>query len=501
MTIVNGHVTVTDSQGNAADASFQFTVDGGSEEGPGEGADREITGFQAQGFTVPAGEVWEVRGLVETPKNVVVAGTLRMRAGSTLRFVGVNESAFVGGGMDPVASDVGLWVMGDGILDARGTPKAAWNRTGSDGSWLTTDEIVLAPWARGDFGSRGFSAYTGGQVPAAHPSVPATEVLNLSRDVVIEGTPGGRSHIFIRSMKPQAISHVLVRHMGPRAGGKKVTGRWALHFHHMHDGSRGTVVEGVVVRSAGSHAFVTHLSHGVTFRDCIAYDVQEDAYWWDLPSSDRPKGSPPDNFTNDTAYERCVAALVRPGDDPNGHRLCGFNLTPGTVDRSNAVRDCVAVAVQGGKNPCGFGWQEHAQGQPWVFERNIAHNNVAHGIFTWQNVDSGLLHLIDGFTGYRNGDAGLAVGAYVGNWRFRDALLVENGNSGILEHARSRSLDDRIRHERPTVIGSSVAFREGEITFADHPPVIVCGAIVQDCGAFADEGRASTTTFEFVQNC
>lgn len=43
----------------------------------------------------------------------------------------------------------------------------------------------------------------------------SAEVLNLTRDVVIEGRPGGRSHIFIRSCVPQTIRHAVVRHMEP----------------------------------------------------------------------------------------------------------------------------------------------------------------------------------------------------------------------------------------------------------------------------------------------
>lgn len=500
MTAVHGQVTVTDSQGNDSVAMFEFAVDEPASE-ESHGGVHEVSGFQAEGFTVPAGEVWEVKGLVETPKNVVVDGTLRLRPGATLRFVNVNESAFVGGGMDPMASDVGLWVMGDGALDAQGTPRAAWNRTGGDPSWLPGDELLLAPSASGDFGAGGFARYSGGSVPRAHPSVPATEVLNLSRDVAIEGTSGGRSHIFIRSMKPQTIRHVLVRHMGPRKGGEKVTGRWPLHFHHMHDGSMGTVVEGVVVRETGSHAFVAHLSHGITFRDCIAYDVQEHAYWWDPDTADTKSGEAPVNFTDHTTYERCVAALVRPGDDPSGHRLTGFNLSSGIVENSNRCIGCVAVGVQGGANPAGFTWQEKEQGAAWVFEDNVAHNNRAHGIFTWQNLGPERVHNIDRFVAYRNGVAGLSVGAYVGNWRVRDALLVENGDAGILEQARSFATTLPIRYERPTIVGSPVAFKEGEINFPDHPPVIVCGAKVENCGALVDESKHPSTTFEFRDTC
>ncbi|MEX1126049.1 MAG: hypothetical protein WEE53_10355, partial [Acidimicrobiia bacterium] len=86
-----------------------------------------VSGDQSypEGFTIPADELWvfdpEVDTTVTVSANVVVLGELVMQPASedvehALIFEGVDESAFVGGGMDPLASDVGLWVMGDGQL-------------------------------------------------------------------------------------------------------------------------------------------------------------------------------------------------------------------------------------------------------------------------------------------------------------------------------------------------------------------------------------------------
>jgi hypothetical protein len=51
---------------------------------------------------------------LESSGNVIVHGLLDARPASadvvhTLRFVGVDEAGFLGGGLEPVASDVGLW--------------------------------------------------------------------------------------------------------------------------------------------------------------------------------------------------------------------------------------------------------------------------------------------------------------------------------------------------------------------------------------------------------
>ena len=70
--------------------------------------------------------------------------------------------------------------------------------------------------------------------------------------------------------------------MGPRQGDEEVLGRYAIHFHTNYDGSRGSTVEGVVAYDSTGHAFAAHLSNGVTFRDCVAHDMVDDAFWWDL---------------------------------------------------------------------------------------------------------------------------------------------------------------------------------------------------------------------------
>src|SRR5204862_453436 len=60
--------------------------------------------------------------------NVVVSGQLVMRPSSArivhrLIFINVDESKFVGGGMDVLPTDVGLWVMDPGVVQAVGASK------------------------------------------------------------------------------------------------------------------------------------------------------------------------------------------------------------------------------------------------------------------------------------------------------------------------------------------------------------------------------------------
>jgi hypothetical protein len=360
----------------------------------------------------------EVRG------NLVVRGRLVMRpqpgVRHILRFVDVDESAFVGGGLDPLETDIGLWVMGNGRLDIKGTKKQAWNRLGDHATWRRQDDLVAAPVARGDFTPRRFRK--GSRVPRAGNR--RAEVLNLTRNARIEGTRGGRAHIFIRSNKPQSIRYAALRYLGPRQGGsgatESVLGRYGLHFHHCHNGSRGSVVEGVVVRDCGGHSFGPHMSDGIRIRSCIAYNVFEDAYWWD-----------PDDATNDLVIDRCVAASVHFDPEIHGYRMAGFLLGKG---RRLTVRDCVAFSVIGNGTSAGYVWPEAPSGL-WKFKDNLAHNNAIAGIFVWQNVREP--HKIDRFTAYRNGEAGIIHGAYLNSYHYRDLDLRDQTNA-IELHAAGR---------------------------------------------------------------
>jgi hypothetical protein len=363
---------------------------------------------------------------LEVSGNLVVRGRLEMRPAPgvqhVLRFVDVEESAFVGGGLDPLDTDVGLWVMGDGVLDLRGTRKRAWNRRGASPSWGRRDELLAAPVAPGDLEPVPFVA--GDPVPFWEGR--RAEVLNLSRNVRIEGTPGGRAHVFIRSTRPQSIGFVTLRHLGPRQPDGEYTasvlGRYGLHFHHCHEGSQGSLVEGVVVRDCGAHAFVPHMSHGITFRDCIAYDVYDEAYWWD-----------PHDRTDDVLIDRCVAGSVRFDPDLRGYRLAAFLLGLGS---RMVMRRCVAFAVHGNLTSSGYSWPEIPSGV-WTFRENVAHNNVAAGIFVWQNV--GKPHLIRRFTAYNNGVAGIIHGAYSNAYHYRDLDLI--GQETAIELSATGRLD------------------------------------------------------------
>ena len=390
-----------------------------------------VSGDQSypEGFTIPADESWvfdpEVDTTVTVSANVVVLGELVMQPASedvehALVFEGVDESAFVGGGMDPLASDVGLWVMGEGQLLIEGEEKTAWGYD-YDPAWAG-DEVVAAPNTPGNYTDF---------LPVASTPPPndlgySTELLNLTRNVRIEGTEAGYTHVFIRSTQPQTIRYAAIRYVAPKFGETDATGRYGMHIHMSGDGSRGSMIEGVVIRDAGNHAFVPHASHGITYRDTIAYNVLNEAYWWDPP----PEEEDMVNDTNDLVWDRAVAAGVDLGVPGNRFRLAGFYLGNG---QNVTLTNSVAVGVQGesGGDRSGFIWPESAQ-SVWTFENNIAHNNQANGIFVWQNNSD--RHDVGPFTAYYNDGAGVNHGAYENSYQYSDLTLLENG-LGVVSHA------------------------------------------------------------------
>lgn len=356
---------------------------------------------------------------ITTTRNFIVEGTLVMKPQSnsirhTIRFEGINESAFVGGGMEVLDSDVGLWVVGNGRLDLAGSPRAAWGyEWGSN--WQSSDEVLAAPHTLGDYTT--FSPVTGAaDIPAPNDLGYRTEVFNLTRNVIIEGTPGGRAHVLIKSAAPQTIKYAALRNLGPDPdafAADTITGRYPLHFHHNGDGARASLVEGVVVAHSGNRAFVPHASNGITFKDTIAYDIVGEAYWWD--HSRRLTG---DQSSDDIIYDHALAARVQTRNYTDG----GFDIGKG--EGALTCIDSVAVGVIGTKNTAGFHWPATQEGV-WLFERNRAHNNKALGIFVWQNTGTDG-HVINDFTAYYNGSAGINHGAYRNSFHYLDLKLFQN---------------------------------------------------------------------------
>ncbi len=386
--------------------------------------------------------------------------------GSTwfVQFVVPSESQFVGGGDVPLTSDVGWWVTGAGRVNFQGSPKTAWTRLASSAAagqaqiavqdatgWQVGDEIAVAPTEPptianfyGHYDQRTIRAVSGTTVTLSaalsydHPAVTVrpgvtytAEVLNFTRTGRIEGRAGFRTHFWIHNTsapaQPQIIRYVQFRYLGPQSGTRGVLGRYGgPHFHHNMDFSAGSLVEGVVARNFGNHAFVPHDSDGITFRNNVAHDGYESAFWYDSMLQTPGAMGP-----NNTLLESNVASRV--GYIYRGYRLTGFYIGAGS---GNTARNNVAVGINGMSGSAGFVWPEESHGI-WTFDQgNLAHNNLVDGIFVWQNDSRD--HRIINFTAYYNGASGIEHGAYVNDYLYQDITLYGNRITGFSLVARSR---------------------------------------------------------------
>jgi hypothetical protein len=411
--------------------------------------------------------------VLESRGNVIVQGMLVMEPASTtilhrLLFSGVDESRFVGGGMSPLDTDVGLWVMDNGMVHLCGTERAGWARAAGalvagtrvaqldrdPTGWAVGDELTITPTDGGGYETVHVAAVSGRTVTFDAPLSSArplfdvgrgkqfgAELLNLTRNVVISGQPGKKAHMFIHSMMEQDICHTTFQYLGPQQsapdGSHDVLGRYAVHFHHCMDGSRGSTIESCVVRDCGSHAYVPHVSNGVTFRDCVAHNTTDPAYWYD-----------PTDESADVVWDGCVASATKK-NAPFKYTNAGFVHGAGP-DGSNTARNCVAVGVEGS----GYFWDANSEAV-WVFEDDLAHHCSEAGARVWQN--DGLAHVITNFVAYRN-DVGVSHGAYGNSYHYTNCQLVGNREAAMTVSAVSAAATNGLVFDRTLFDASGTDF-------------------------------------------
>jgi len=440
-------VTTSSGAGSASD-TVNVQVLGAGEPPPDDipnppaGA-RLITGNQPNGFTVPAGQHWLINSHVTTPGSVIVFGTLWMRPGAWLEFTNVDNSKFQGGVFNP-ETDIGLWVEGNGEINFWGTPKLAWGYgVTNHPTWRPGDEIVECPMTPSEVTSAGFKRYTPGSALRTMPNGQGLPVLNLTRDVKMTGQPGHNMHYRNVSTRVPTLKWTEIAH----AGVDGVLGRYPVHYHIMGDASRGTITEGVVVKHSGKHAFVAHKSNGVTFKNCIGYDIESETYWFD------PALGSDDPMVKDLAYIDCVSAWCH---DIGSFRNTGWFLERvGIVSRESSleghglVQGCLDVGgiSKGGVDDFGGGyhWDEGASNRErpsfWEFNDNVtlAHNHW--GISTWQN--SGPTHHTIAssgkYTSINCRSGGIMHGAYTNAYNYRNCEIYNlPGGIGVRGFASSR---------------------------------------------------------------
>jgi len=417
--------------------------------------------------------------------NVVVqgaSGALVMGPRSTITLLAPVGTSYAGRGNAVIPGDVGIWVVRGGRLDLRGSPKTPWTRLAGSVTagassiqvqaavnWQAGDRISITPTAHPSAtpNSSAFADQYDERTVAAvnsttirldrplsfnHPAVTvrpgvtyAAEVLNLTRDVTIQGADEQhRAHIWIMNdtAVPHVVSYAAIRYMGPQQcfrGPCEVKGqnnlvenlgRYPLHFHMNGNYSAGSRIDGAVITEFGAHAIVYHDSNGITTTNTIAHRGYGDAYWWDNVGSGctNPRCAEPSGLI----FQGNVASRVAFIPEFRGFILTGFFVGR---QSGNIYRDNVAVGILGNATCSGFHWPEFSHGIA-VFDRgNLSHNTNCTGIFAWQNDDLG--HQVNDFTSYHHRWAGIVQGAYLNLYSYTNLTLYGNGESCLELHSMS----------------------------------------------------------------
>jgi hypothetical protein len=427
----------------------------------------------------------------------------------TIKFIGIDESKFVGVGMDMVDSDPGLWVQEKGTLEIAGASKSPWlnladsahigekiiRLSAAPSGWRPGDEISIAPTLpisdpnfSQAFDVRKITRVTGkivyldSGIKFNHPVVLnpfnsakyTAEVINLTRNVRIEGMPGSRGHIHLMTSLPHQISNLQIRYMGPSREGDKILGRYPLHIHMSGNSSVGSVIRGVVIRDCSGPGFVVHASHGVLVSKCTVYNLttKAGAFWWDPAPNN---GTDPINNSNFTTYDSCISALVHCEFISGCYRVPDFLLGSGI---GNKVTNCIGIGNQGGPGSSTLNWPEFSNYMDnlWVSTNNLSHNNKTDGIFTWQNDPHP--HIINGFIAYNNGSNGIEHGAYTNSYKYNNIYLIGN-KVDLLLHANPRPKGT------PDSFGYVLSFNNlkatGTLNLAPHTLVGNGPTLFKDC--------------------
>lgn len=301
-----------------------------------------------------------VTGSVELKGDIVLQGDLMVDGGALVARPGVTLD---GNGFQ-------IMFMNGGRADFQGTPTSTWSGDGSNA--------------------------------------------NLSRDIEFRNL---RRIMFHDNAGASTLRYFRVVDSGTTG----VLGDYPLHWHHNGDSVRGTVVEGVVVLNGRNHAFVPHGSHGITFRDIIAKNIIEEAFWWDSPiGKEDGVGSIHRKFhtannSNDIVVDHALVDGVDTGRKFK-MRIAAYELGAGT---GNVIKNSVARNVASGKQCSGFHWPQESNqntgGNLWLFQNNAAHNpSGCSGIFVWQN--DGNDHVISDF----RSTTGIEHGAYLNSYEYRN---------------------------------------------------------------------------------
>jgi hypothetical protein len=422
--------------------------------------------------------------------NLVVQGRLdygtptdRIAAGTTAEIIfrGMRDTAYRGTPstvhgdarrppvdvpMVVLDSDVGLWVMGSGVVTAAGQVKRAWSKL-SEGAgpgdpsfrvdnadgWLAGDRIVLTPTA--PVATDGFAAQFDERVLASVAGTTGVlasaptfrhagcsdgclrrgEAANLTRNVVVRSfDTTAHAHVMVAQQGVLQLDSVELRDLGPS---KECTGggparRAAIYFHQQGDASRASFVRHASIWRGKNHFIVVEKSHGIQITDTAGYDTAGDGFALMFDDSACGTRCQATGFMpQDVVLDGVLAAKVAVPTRQDGCAAIGAvsGLVASGDDRSGAIGS-VATGVAYNAEPFGnIGAIHHAEngaGPGNVFRDDEAHNNNAHGIADWQNNSANPGAPYGNLRAWSNLGDGFHHGAYGNDIRYVNATAIDN---------------------------------------------------------------------------
>jgi hypothetical protein len=367
-----------------------------------------------------------------------------------------------------VSSDVGLWIVDDGVFTGAGQLKKAWSKltegTGASDAtftvadaagWRAGDRVMLTPTASiavagyaKQFDEREIASVSGNTVTLTQAPtythagcvgcIRRGEAANLSRNVVVRSFDAtAHAHVMVANRGVVQLDSVELRWLGPAhdcTRAEEPMRRAALYCLLQRDASDPSFVRHAAIWGGKREFFHAETSNGIEVTDVVGYDAQ--AYGFVRDFDNRACGlrcvEPADGLgaIRRVQFSEVLAAKVAVANRPEGCAAIGpaIGITAGGGDTVDSVATGVAHNFREFGNEAAIYWQEERAGHSPIdlFDRNSAHNNGGNGISNWQNNTANDTPFADNQS-WSNGSNGFLHGAYGNAITYADLTSVDNG--------------------------------------------------------------------------
>ena len=317
-----------------------------------------------------------------------------------------------------------------------------------DVEWKTGDKVVITSTSRNYFETEEniIERVQGNRVELKNPlrytheanKLVRGEVALLTRNVVITSLREDKhaSGIVFTYGAKGGISYVELRSLG----GKGKLGKYPIHFHHVKDSMKGTVIEGVAIWNSNNRFITIHDTDGITVRNSVGYNAIGHGFFLE------------DGNEMYNILENNIAILVKPGKiRPDDRRPAGFWIQ----NPVNRIINNIAVSSYGD----GFGLaipkrtpevipfdRDNLEESSWrqlrprrmrilEFSGNEAHSNRIDGvrIYRLDKSDDKKLNILTGLKLWRNY---VGIRATISQAKITNSIILNNKGGNMILDAR-----------------------------------------------------------------